>query len=172
MSMIIKKYLILGTALIAFYGGYQVTKWYWSGKYNSLILKLEKANSENLANILEIERLNRERADAVEQKLLAEKKARDAKEKIITKEVIKYVKDNSNSNCSLDPEWVRISSSATPMPRASEASASTDGGESKVYNLGEALEVVTTNYGICQVYVDKLNGWIDWYKSVSPGKPE
>jgi hypothetical protein len=163
----IRKYLIISVAVISAISGAYFTKLYWSNKYNSLIVKLEKAEKENMQHILSVERLQRDKADAIASKLAAEESARQAKSKVITKEVVKYVESNSNSKCELDDDWVHISDSATPVPRVTETSSETDGTSNKIRDLGDALEVVTNNYSACQDAVDRLQAWQQWYKSIS-----
>lgn len=163
----IKKYLIIGVAVVSAITGAYFTKLYWSNKYNNLIVKLEKAEKENMQHVLNVERLQRDKADAVAAQIAAEETARQTKAKVITKEVVRYVEANPNSQCELDDDWVRISDAATPVPRVTETPSEADGTTGEVRDLGDALEVVTNNYSACQDAVDRLEAWQQWYKSIS-----
>lgn len=166
--MINPKYYILIAIIAASFGaGYKVTDLYWSARYGSLITDLKEQELENANNVIALERENAEKLRLSEVKLVEANAKREVKNTIITKEVIKYVEVNSNSSCVLDDDWVHISNAAAPLPRVPETTAPTDGGAGEVHNLGDALEVMVHNYNVCQVAVDRLKGWREWYTSVS-----
>ena len=162
-----KKYIIVALVILSSVLGAYVTNLYWLNKYDNLVTQLQKAKAENMQYVLDVERLQRDKSNAIANMLAAEQSAREAKAKVITKEVVKYVKTNSNSTCKLDDDWVHISDAATPMPRTANATIRVDVAGENIRDLGHALTVVTNNYGACQDSVDRLEGWQRWYESVS-----
>lgn len=158
----INKYLLIASVLLSAY----VTHSVWQNKHSKLIIELQKAEAARVEAVLKIEELNRQVAEAVEVKLKAEQIAAETKEKIVIKEVIKYVETNPNADTSLDADWLRIHDAAVPVSRdtkTAERFATTD---PRVPNIGEALEVVTSNYNSCQEILLKLKAWQDWYRAV------
>jgi len=162
-----KKYLFLGIAIASALGGAYITKLYWSNKYDHLVIQLQEAEKKNMQFVLDVERLQREKASAIERELAAKEVKREQKVKVVTKKVIQYVTQNSNSFFKLDDDWLRIHDAATPVPQVAGSSRETDATGEKVRDLGNALQVVTQNYAACQDSVDRLTAWQDWYKSVS-----
>lgn len=161
------KWLKFGLPLLvsALLGAYFM-RLYWQEKYTALLADLAKAEAANMQHVLTQERLQRDKSDAIAQMLEALESAQKTKEKVITKEVIKYVTKNFNSSCKLDDEWVRISNAAVPMPRVTEAASSASESAAKIRDLGEALRVITNNYAACQDSVNRLRGWQEWYRSI------
>lgn len=167
LSKFSSKYLFIGIVLITAASTFYVTNLYWENKHQKLKSDLQAQKLEAIENVLTIERLEKEKSDAIAAKLSAEDAAREVKTETITKEVIKYVSKNENASCKLDPDWVRIANDSTPMPRAPEASGSTDGTDTRVSDLGEALRIMTGNYQKCQKVIDRYKGWQEWYRSIS-----
>lgn len=163
----VRTYLLITIIVFSALTGGYLTKLYWSNKYNSLIVDLQKAQKENMQHVLDVERLQREKSDEVAARVVAEATAREAKARVITKEVVKYVENNSNARCQLDNDWVHISNAATPVPRVTETAAAVNGTGEEIRDLGFALGVITTNYNACQDAVDRLQAWQEWYQSVS-----
>lgn len=161
------KYFIPLAAIFGAASAFYVTNLYWENKHQKLKSDLQAQKLEAIENVLIIERLEKEKSDAIAAKLSAEDAAREVKTETITKEVIKYVTKNENASCELDPEWVRIANDSTPMPRTPQASSSTNGTSSGVSDLGEALRIMTSNYQKCQKVVDRYQAWQEWYRSIS-----
>ena len=76
--------------------------------------------------------------------------------KYVTKEVIKYVKNNTDV-CELNDDWVRIhnTASAGRVPDTTETTV-------VPYDTTDAIATVAENYGNCRDTIERLNALQSW----------
>ena len=160
----------------AAYGGWQVRD-YRAGEQ---IARMELAMSDIRTQVIEqnqaaeqaareLERANQDRADAIAAAAEATARARQARGKTVTQEVIRYVQSPMATDCRIDHEWVRISDTAASSHILSEnaiASAEPDDRPGTVA-AADALSVVAENYLACTDTSDRLIGLQDWVRSVA-----
>lgn len=162
---IIGKYIPLITLALGLLSSWYVTDLYWQGKFTAMELALEQAESNHKQKIIEANLASKERDKKIAELTVVKEELNNAKAKTIIKEVVKYVETNSNSDCELDDEWVRIADSSTPMSSAAISTSAPDAEITSLPDLGDALAVMTHNYMICQTAVTRYHLWQDWYLS-------
>lgn len=140
--------------------------YHWSSVHKDLKLSIANKTKENLQQVIKLNQLRDTVTEINAEKLALRQRVEETKARKITKEVIKYVKTNDNSQCPVDPEWVRIADNATPVSGATQATSGTDETTDEVRDLGEALDIVTRNYQACQDAVTRLEGWQSWYREI------
>ena len=114
------------------------------------------------------EALQIERRAAAEQHARAA--AREAKQQVITREVVRYVERENAMRAAggavpvLDAEWVRIhDAAARPADGATEPLPA---GEDEPATAGAALDAVTGNYAQCYRWRDQVIGWQEWWDGI------
>lgn len=166
----VKLLLIIGFAIAAFYSGVYVCDLEWKEKHSALLLTLDAALHINMQSVLQIERLQRDKSNAIAEKLAAERAAQAAKARVITKEVVRYVETNANAGAVVDDDFVCIYDNAVPSVRVPGATETTSGANVAGGNpatIGCVLETTVNNNAICQDAITRLQAWQNWYKSVS-----
>lgn len=136
-------------------------------EWNDSVAAAERAALE-ARNQAITEALQVERRAAAEQHARAT--ARDAKQQVITREVVRYVeRENAVRTAGgavpvLDAEWVRIhDDAARPADGSAEPIPAGDAGPA---TAGETLDAVTGNYAQCYRWRDQVIGWQEWYLGV------
>lgn len=168
----VKLLLIIGFAIAAFYSGVYVCDLEWKEKHSALLLTLDAALHINMQSVLQIERLQRDKSNAIAEKLAAERAAQAAKARVITKEVVKYVETNANAGAVVDDDFVCIYNNSVPsvrVPGTAEATSGTNataGGNENI-TTGDVLSITVENYAVCRDAIARLQAWQNWYKSVS-----
>ena len=168
------KLIIAATVLIgSFLAGWNTNGWRLEKQISEIKREqVEKAN-EIANNIIVIERLNREKSEAIAAKAVAEEAAQKVKATTIREEVLVYVQDPNTGTCDMPDGWVQShDSAATGMPRASETASSPDGVPTGTVTDREALIAVTENYNVCRQNAIRHKALIDWAKSVTEAKKD
>lgn len=105
------------------------------------------------------------RADALASELEVERAKRIPKNKIITREVVRYAQLPADRRCTLDPAWRLLhDAAATGEPADTTRVAA---GDADPVADAAALETVAGNYEQCREYIDQLRGWQRWWGEVS-----
>jgi len=127
----------------------------WQMQVNNLNAKNEIDLHNNRATLAEAENIE-----------LAKQKQKVVT-KYLTKEVIKYVKNDDAGKCVLPYEWVRIHDTAARNSITGDADTTTSTNDiaARVTDI-DALEVVTDNYQTCNAIRDQLKGLQAWAKSI------
>jgi hypothetical protein len=105
------------------------------------------------------------RADALASELEAERAKRTPKNRIITKEVIRYAQLPADRRCELDPAWRVLHDAAATGEPADPARVAA--GDAEPVADAAALEVVAGNYEACREYIEQVEGWQRWWDEVS-----
>ena len=105
------------------------------------------------------------KVDALAADLEAERAKRTPKNRIITKEVIRYAQLPADRRCELDPAWRVLHDAAATGEPADTARVAT--GAADPVADAAALETVAGNYEQCREYIDQLRGWQRWWGEVS-----
>ena len=105
------------------------------------------------------------RVDALAADLEAERSRRVPKNRIITKEVIRYAQLPADRRCELDPAWRVLHDAAATGEPADPARVAA--GDADPVADAAALETVAGNYEACREYIDQLRGWQRWWGEVS-----
>ena len=105
------------------------------------------------------------KVDALAADLEAERAKRTPKNRIITKEVIRYAQLPADRRCELDPAWRVLHDAAATGEPADTARVAT--GAADPVADAAALETVAGNYEQCREYIDQLRGWQRWWVEVS-----
>lgn len=113
------------------------------------------------------------RADGLELQLSALRTARLTNDRIITKEVARYVEVTpADQRCTLPGTWrVRHDAAATGIPTDAGAGSLAFGADAAVEDAA-AIETVADNYAIARECADKLEGWKRRYRTVELGEQE
>ena len=105
------------------------------------------------------------KVDSLAADLEAERTKRIPKNRIITKEVIRYAQLPTDRRCELDPAWRLLHDSAATGEPADTARVVA--GAARPIGDAAALETVAGNYDQCREYIDQLRGWQRWWGEVS-----
>ena len=105
------------------------------------------------------------KVDALAANLEAEREKRIPKNKIITREVVRYAQLPANRRCTLDPAWRLLHDAAATGEPADTARVAA--GDAEPVADAAALETVAGNYEQCREYIDQLRGWQRWWGEVS-----
>lgn len=105
------------------------------------------------------------RVDALAADLEAERAKRTTKNRVITKEVIRYAQLPADRRCTLDPAWRVLHDAAATGEPADPARVAA--GAAEPVADAAALETVAGNYEACREYIDQLRGWQRWWGEVS-----
>lgn len=105
------------------------------------------------------------RVDALAADLEAERAKRTTKNRVITKEVIRYAQLPADRRCTLDPAWRVLHDAAATGEPADPARVAA--GAAEPIADAAALETVAGNYEACREYIDQLRGWQRWWGEVS-----
>lgn len=105
------------------------------------------------------------KVDALAADLEAERAKRIPKNRIITKEVVRYETLPADRRCTLDPAWRLLHDVAATGEPADPARVAA--GAAEPVADATALEVVAGNYEACREYIERLRGWQRWWGEVS-----
>lgn len=107
------------------------------------------------------------RVDALSATLEAARAAQKPKDRIITKEIIKYATTiPADRRCTLDGAWrVLHDAAATGQPADP---ARLDAGAAQNITDAAALDTVGENYNRCRDAIEQVTGWQAWYNIVNP----
>lgn len=103
--------------------------------------------------------------DALAAELEAERAKRIPKDRVITKEVVRYAQLPPDRRCDLDTSW-RVLHDAAATGEPPEPARLAPGAAEPVGDAA-ALETVAGNYEQCRKYIDQLDGWQQWWDRVS-----
>jgi hypothetical protein len=105
------------------------------------------------------------KVDALAADLEAERAKRIQKNRVITKEVVRYETLPADRRCTLDPAWRLLHDAAATGEPADTARVAA--GDAEPVADAAALETVAGNYEQCREYIDQLRGWQRWWSEVS-----
>jgi hypothetical protein len=105
------------------------------------------------------------KVDALAADLEAERAKRIPKNRVITKEVVRYAQLPADRRCTLDPAW-RVLHDAAATGEPADA-ARVAAGDAEPVADATALEVVAGNYEACREYIEQIEGWQRWWDEVS-----
>lgn len=105
------------------------------------------------------------KVDALAANLEAERAKRIPKNKIITREVVRYAQLPADRRCTLDPAWRLLHDAAATGEPADAARVAA--GDAEPVADAAALEVVAGNYEACREYIEQIEGWQRWWNEVS-----
>ena len=105
------------------------------------------------------------KVDALAADLEAEREKRIPKNRVITKEVVRYAQLPADRRCALDPAWRLLHDAAATGEPANTARVAA--GDADPVADAAALETVAGNYEQCREYIDQLRGWQRWWGEVS-----
>lgn len=104
-------------------------------------------------------------AMADQQRVLAERAAREAEGRVIERRVIEYVQDPDAGKCDLPDEWVLLHDDGWRNAAASGGTESSYGAERAISDV-EALAVATDNARICGELAAEVDEWNAWYERI------
>ena len=105
------------------------------------------------------------KVDALAVELETERAKRIPKNRIITREVVRYAQLPADRRCTLDPAWRLLHDAAATGEPADTARVAT--GAAEPVGDAAALETVAGNYDQCREYVEQIKGWQRWWGEVS-----
>jgi len=111
----VNSYIYIGLFVVGLLVGWTVNNWRWEAKHESLKAEIAQAYAESERKAREIEQLNAQKALLAGQKTQLKIDLNNAKGETITKEVIKYVYENPNASCAVDPDFMRIYNDSVPV---------------------------------------------------------
>ena len=146
----------------------------WTHQGNRLGLVVKDLQAQHLQQVLAAEQGARDielaRADAA--RAMAKvahlrNQEREVTERIITNEVIQYVRSDAGAVHCLDADGVRIhnASAASEVPPATSPTTQPDG-TSRGSSAAEVIQVVAENYATCHAWADRLTGLQAWVGQV------
>lgn len=160
--------LIAGGLIIASgFAGYQVAAW----KYGEKIAehKLEHLQAVHAAKVQadKINALRLEHTNDIATIHALQNQEREVVERVVTKQVIKYVETDNAQQCGLSADGVRIHDTAArgSLPDDTESSAVVDGGAIEVTNA-EVIPVITENYATCNAIRERYVLLQDWVRGL------
>lgn len=146
---------------------YYFTSIYYNEKVATLQLKIEVERAGRLTETIITERENRDKVRELESVISDQRIELLNKTRKLESKTDEYIKSSRSDNDAISNEWVRIHNESTPLPRINTATERVVETDPRVQNAKEALIVVTENYAYCQMVVDRLRNWQEWYESVS-----
>lgn len=105
------------------------------------------------------------KVDALAVELETERAKRIPKNRIITREVVRYAQLPADRRCELDPAWRLLHDAAATGEPANTARVAA--GDAEPVTDAAALETVAGNYEQCREYIEQLGGWQRWWGEVS-----
>ena len=105
------------------------------------------------------------KVNALAADLEAERAKRIPKNRVITKEVVRYETLPADRRCTLDPAWRLLHDAAATGEPANTARVAA--GDAEPVADAAAIETVAGNYEACREYIDQLRGWQRWWGEVS-----
>ena len=105
------------------------------------------------------------KVDALTANLEAERAKRIPKNRIITREVVRYETLPADRRCTLDPAWRLLHDAAATGEPADTARVAT--GDAEPVADATALRVVADNYEQCREYIEQVRGWQRWWGEMS-----
>lgn len=173
MSLKVKLIVFAIAISISFGSGWKVNGWRLGQQIVTMQNEQLELANKNANQIILIERLNREKSEAISAKVVAEKKAQETKATTITKKVIEYVQSPDTGVCTMPDGWVQLhDSAATGMPTTSDSTSTSSRASEGDVTDREALIVVTENYNRCRENAIKHRGLIEWATSLSTQSKE
>lgn len=164
--------IVAGILVAVFFAGWRVNGWRLGLDIEQMKLDAAEAAVQAYKEAQEASEASVESSNAVGVDFVEATGEIQIEERIIFKEVIRYVESNSDNVCELDPEWVRLDTlSAEGMPDNGTASSGTDGGASGV-TTADLLPVVVernTLYRQCAEQVKSLQRYIREQREILNG---
>ena len=105
------------------------------------------------------------RVDALAVELETERAKRIPKNRIITREVVRYETLPADRRCTLDPAWRLLHDAAATGEPADAARVAA--GDAEPVADATALRVVADNYEQCREYIEQVRGWQRWWGEMS-----
>jgi hypothetical protein len=110
------------------------------------------------------------RVDVLSATLEAARAAQKPKDRIITKEIIRYETTvPADRRCMLDGAW-RVLHDAAATGQPADPARLAAGAAASVTDAA-ALDTVGENYNRCRDAIDQVTGWQAWYAIVKPPEP-
>jgi hypothetical protein len=159
-------YLKAGAIVISFVAGFVVQGWRMGEDMAEFERAIAQASELQANAVLSIERLSREKSEAISAEAAAELRAHTTQARTVTKEVIRYVQDPGTGKCDLPAEWVRTHNQAANVSRAASAAGASSAATARTATDRDALIAVTENYDRCNANLIQHKGLIDWAKSI------
>lgn len=154
--------------LAAVFGaGWKVQGWRMGEDMAQFQKELAEARADAETAEREKEQALQARSDAIAAAILADMDAEQARARVVTKEVIKYVQVPGAGSCNLVDEWVHTHDRAARRAGGDPGAASVPDAGSGQFTDIDALVVVTDNYAICRQAMSQVRGWQAWYREVS-----
>lgn len=149
--------------LIVFSAGWMSNGWRLERNIADMKADIESANNEAESSARQAEQLNSDLSDAIAKAHALQSESRKATERVITKEVIKYVQSPAADKCALDPSGVRIHDQAATGHLSEDANTVTGANDSTEGVKGSQLiPVVVENYNACHEAMDRLRALQEW----------
>lgn len=101
----------------------------------------------------------------------AEKAAREAKARVITKRVIEYVQSPDAGQCDLPDSWVLLHDDAWRNAAPAGAAQPAFGADRRITDT-EALTVTAGNAETCGRAISIARGWQEWWDALQDAKNE
>ena len=149
--------------LIVFSAGWMANGWRLGQTIAQMERGIETANKEAVASAREVEQLQSDLSDAAAKNHALQTESRKTTERVITKEIIKYVQSPDADKCALDPSGVRIHDQAANGSVPKDADTSSGANDSPEGVKGSQLiPVVVENYNACHEAMDRLKALQEW----------
>lgn len=163
------KFILTATVVVgSFLFGWNTNGWRLNKQISEIKREQAEKANEVAKSILVIERINREKAEAIAARAAAEQKSQEIRATTIREEVLVYVQDPSTGTCDIPDSWVQShDSAATGMPRATETTRSPDAVPERTITDRDALVAVTENYNTCRQNAIRHKTLIDWARSMT-----
>ena len=162
--------VVIGVSL-AFAGGYQVAAW----KYGQEIAETRVEHLDAVADAADqarkTEEIRRTLSDSIAANDALKNRRREVVERVVTKQVIKYVETDNARECGLSADGVRIHDTAArgAVPSDTDTTPIVDDGAIAASNA-EVMQVVTGNYATCNAIRDQLTGFQSWVNTLQSAK--
>ena len=160
--------LILASCMaLSAISGWRVTSWYYQAEIAQNALKGARIASEAQSLNRKLELMALDLSGAISERDAARHIKVRTVERVVNRDIIKLVKDPNVKHCDLDPQWVRIHDSAASsgMPEDTDTAPAITDPTPGVDDV-TALQVITTNYAICQDIRQQLISLQEWASSI------
>lgn len=155
-KMAAKAILAVTIVFFIFSAGWTANGWRLGEQIKKAELAIAKDRENSISTARKIESLSQQ-LNQTNSELAAEKKAKEAtQERVITREVIKYVQEPYSGHCDLPNGWVRIDSeSAGGMPE-NDSTTSRPDDESSGFTDADALAIIVERNQVCRHEIGRL----------------
>jgi hypothetical protein len=165
--------VIVAAVVIGGLCGYKVASWRYGEEISETRAEHLSAVAKANEKTRQIDSLNAKLTQSAAEAEALRNQKREVVERVVTKQVIKYVETDNARECGLSHDGVRLHDTAArgELPVDTDTAAKPDG-EAIAATNAELIFTVVQNYNACNADLDRLSGLQDWVRSLTTTNAE